>query len=241
MNVFAMTPQAPKVSFDVRRLRRRRVSEAVADNVRDAIFNGQLLPGHKLATERELADRHRTSRVAVREALRALENEGMIQIKRGFRGGAFISDFDNALRALLESLNTVVRLGQPNSFHLTEVLRILEPQMAEIATLRATGADLRAIEAIVIAQEEELNRGKLSRRYDMEFQRNLVKATHNPFLHIIVNAITDSLEVFLRSRLSGEMQKRVASNHRRIFEALRNHTPKEAHRLMREHVTAVRT
>jgi GntR family transcriptional repressor for pyruvate dehydrogenase complex len=229
-----------KLSFEITPLSRRRVSETVADNLRQAIFAGKLLPGHKLPSEREMAARYQTSRVALREALRALENEGLILVRRGAGGGAFVSDFDNALRALLDSLNTAVKLGQAKSSHLTEVRRMLEPQIAQIATLRATASDLQAIEAVVVAQEEELKKGKLSRRYDMEFHRNVVKATHNPILSIVVNAINDSLrEPIFRSKLSQEMRMRVVTNHRSIFEALQHRRPEEACKLMSEHVMAV--
>jgi GntR family transcriptional repressor for pyruvate dehydrogenase complex len=235
-----MKPKNSKTQFRITPLPRRRVSEAVADSIRQAIFGGKLLPGHKLPSEREMAAQYQTSRVALREALRALENEGMIIVKRGFGGGACVSDFDNALRALRDSLNTVVKLGQAKSSHLTEVRRMLEPQIAAIATLRATSSDLEAIEAVVLAQEEELKKGKLSRRYDMEFHRCAVKATHNPVLSIVVNAINDSLrESIFRSKLNNAMRTRVVSNHRSIFEALRDRNAEEAQKLMSEHVLAV--
>ena len=187
-----------------------------------------------------MASRYRTSRVALREALRALEKEGLIVIKRGFGGGAFVSDFDNALKALRDSLNTVVKLGRAKSVHLTEVRRLLEPQIAQIATFRATPSDLQQIEAVVLAQEEELRTGELSRRYDMEFHRSIVKATHNPVLAIVVNAINDSLrESIFRSKLSQEMRARVVANHRSIFEALREHDAMGAQKSMSDHVLAV--
>src|SRR5580693_6633073 len=69
--------------FNITGLARPRIHEAVADQIRQAIFNGLLLPGHKLLPEREMAEKFQTSRVALREALRALEKEGMITIKRG--------------------------------------------------------------------------------------------------------------------------------------------------------------
>jgi GntR family transcriptional repressor for pyruvate dehydrogenase complex len=164
----------------------------------------------------------------------------MIIVKRGSGGGAFVSDFDNALRALLDSLNTVVKLGQAKSNHLTEVRRMLEPQIVEIATLRATASDVQAIEAVVLAQEEELKTGKLSRRYDMEFHRCVVTAAHNPVLSIVVNAINDSLrESIFRSKLSKAMRARVVGNHRSILEALRSRNAEEAKKLMTEHVMAV--
>jgi GntR family transcriptional repressor for pyruvate dehydrogenase complex len=235
-----MRPPNSKSKFHITPLPRRRVFEAVADTIRQGIFAGKLLPGHKLPPEREMASRYQTSRVALREALRALENEGMIVIKRGFGGGAFVSDFDNALKALRESLNTVVKLGQAKSVHLTEVRRILEPQIAQIATLRATPSDLRDIEAVVLAQEEELRTSKLSRRYDMEFHRLVVKATHNPVLAVVVNAINDSLrESIFRSKLSQDMRARVVDNHRTIFEALRDRKSEEAQKSMSDHVLAV--
>jgi GntR family transcriptional repressor for pyruvate dehydrogenase complex len=235
-----MKPTNSKIQFQIKPVARRRVSETVADDIRQAIFAGKILPGHKLPTERDMAARYQTSRVVLREALRALENEGLIIVKRGFGGGAFVSDFDNALRALKDSLNTVVKLGQTKSSHLTEVREILEPQIAEIATLRATPADLEAIEAIVVAQEEELRTGKLSRRFDMEFHRCVVKATGNPVLSIVVNAINDSLrESIFQSKLSKEMRSRVVSNHRNIFEALRTGNAREAQKRMSDHVLAV--
>jgi GntR family transcriptional regulator, transcriptional repressor for pyruvate dehydrogenase complex len=68
----------------------------VANQLRQTIFSGLLTTGHKLRSEREMAERFHTSRVAMREALRVLEKEGRITIKRGAGGGAFVSDFDNA-------------------------------------------------------------------------------------------------------------------------------------------------
>src|SRR6266478_9387681 len=148
--------------FKITGLRRRRVHESVADQIRQAIFSGLLAPGHKLPPEREMADGFQTSRVALREALRALEKEGMLTIKQGFGGGAFVADFDNALRALLDSLNTVVKLGRAKSAHLTEVRAILEPEITRLATIRATPANIKAIEDVVLAQEKELQSGELS-------------------------------------------------------------------------------
>jgi len=226
--------------FKITALKRRRVHESVAHQIRQAIFSGLLTPGHKLAPERELAVRFQTSRVALREALRALEKEGMITIKRGFGGGAFVADFDSALRALVDSLNTVVKLGHSKSAYLTEVRTILEPQITRLATLRATPTDLSAIESVLLVQEEELRTGELSRRYDMEFHRRLADAAHNPVLSIVVTAVNESLRnAILRSKLSPDMRTRVVHYHRSIFEAVRNRDEGLAQSIMAEHVVAV--
>jgi len=235
-----MLGPALEAPFKITSLKRRRVNESVSHQIRQAIFSGLLAPGHKLPPERELAERFQTSRVALREALRALEKEGMITIKRGFGGGAFVADFDNALRALGASLNTVVKLGRAKSAYLTEVRTILEPQIVRLATQRATPADLRAIESVVVMQEEELGRVELSRKFDLEFHRRLADAAHNPILNIVVNAVNESIrDAILRSKLSRDMRTQVVGFHRRIFEAVQNQNEVLAQTIMAEHVAGV--
>jgi DNA-binding FadR family transcriptional regulator len=226
--------------FSITGLARPRIHEAVADQIRQAIFSGLLTPGHKLLPEREMAERFQTSRLALREALRALEKEGMIVIKRGSGGGAFVADFDNALRALLDSLNTVVKLGQAKSAHLTEVRAILEPEITRLATIRATPANIKAIEDVVLAQEKELQSGELSRKLDMEFHRRVAEAANNPVLNIVVNAVNESIrDAIFRSKRSMEMRSRVVRYHRNILEALQSGDAARAKAVMTEHVVDV--
>jgi GntR family transcriptional repressor for pyruvate dehydrogenase complex len=226
--------------FSITGIARPRIYEAVADQIRQAIFNGLLNPGHKLPPEREMAEKFQTSRVALREALRALEKEGMITIKRGSGGGAFVADFDNALRALLDSLNTVVKLGQAKSAHLTETRAILEPEITRLATLRATPENIEAIEAVVLAQEKELLSGELSRKLDMEFHRRVAEAANNPVLNIVVNAVNESIrDAIFRSKRSVEMRGRVVAYHRNILEALKSRDAARARAVMTEHVVDV--
>jgi GntR family transcriptional regulator, transcriptional repressor for pyruvate dehydrogenase complex len=227
-------------SFKIVGVKRRRLHEPVADQIRQAIFSGLIVTGHKLPPEREMAEHFQTSRVALREALRALEKEGLITIKRGAGGGAFVADFDNALNALAESLNTVVRLGSAKSAHLTEMRSILEPEITRLATLRATPEDISAIEAVVLAQEHELEGGELSRKLDMEFHRCVAEAAHNPVMNIVVNAVNQSIrDSILRSKRTEEMRKRVVNYHRNIFEAVQSGNADLAKRVMNSHVVDV--
>jgi GntR family transcriptional repressor for pyruvate dehydrogenase complex len=227
-------------SFKIVGVKRRRVHEPVADQIRQAIFRGLIAPGHKLPPEREMAEQFQTSRVALREALRALEKEGLITIKRGAGGGAFVADFDNALNALAESLSTVVKLGSAKSANLTEMRSILEPEITRLATSRATPEDLLAIEAIVIAQEKELEGGELSRKLDMDFHRCVAEAAHNPVMNIVVNAVNQSIrDSILRSKRTQEMRTRVVQYHRDIFEAVRSGDADLAKRVMSSHVVDV--
>jgi GntR family transcriptional regulator, transcriptional repressor for pyruvate dehydrogenase complex len=227
-------------SFKIVGVKRRRVHEPVADQIRQAIFRGLIAPGHKLPPEREMAEQFQTSRVALREALRALEKEGLITVKRGAGGGAFVADFDKALNALADSLNTVVKLGSAKSANLTEMRSILEPEITRLATLRAAAADLAAIEAVVVAQEQELASGELSRKLDMDFHRCIAEAAHNPVMNIVVNAVNQSIrDSILRSKRTQEMRNRVVSYHRNIFEAVRSGNADVARQIMSAHVVDV--
>jgi DNA-binding FadR family transcriptional regulator len=235
-----MAEVLPEHPFKIGGLKRRRVHEPVADQIRQAIFRGLIAPGHKLPPEREMAVQFQTSRVALREALRALEKEGLITIKRGAGGGAFVADFDNALNALADSLNTVVKLGSAKSANLTEVRSILEPEITRLATLRATDEDLKTIEAIVVAQERELKAGELSRKLDMDFHRCIAEAAHNSVLNIVVNAVNQSIrDSILRSKRTAQMRTRVVNYHRNILEAVRSGNADLARRIMSEHVVDV--
>src|ERR1700722_16325566 len=217
-----MVVRGPVGPFKIVGLNRGRVHEPVAEQIRQAIFNGLIATGHKLPPEREMAEHFQTSRVALREALRALEKEGLITVKRGAGGGAF------------------VKLGSAKSAHLTEMRSILEPEITRLATLRATKEDIAVIEAVVDAQEQELKAGELSRKLDMDFHRFVAEAAHNPVLNIVVNAVNESIkDSILRSKRSEEMRSRVVSYHRSIFEAIRAGDPDLARRIMSEHVVDV--
>src|SRR3984957_19044511 len=226
--------------FKIVGVKRRRLHEPVADQIRQAIFRGLIVTGHKLPPEREMALHFQTSRVALREALRALEREGLITIRRGAGGGAFVANFDNALNALADSLNTVVKLGSAKSANLTEMRSILEPEITRLATLRATPEDISAIEAVVIAQEQELVSGELSRKLDMEFHRCVAEAAHNPVMNIVVNAVNQSIrDSILRSKRTEEMRKHVVTYHRNIFTAARSGNADLARQAMSAHVVDV--
>jgi len=230
----------PPASFKIASVKRQRVSETVAKQIRQAIFSGRLAPGHKLPSEREMAEQFATSRVALREALRSLEQEGLIQIRRGYGGGAFVAEFDQALRALADSLNTVVKLGHAGSGHLTEVRSILEPVMVRLAASRAAEEDIRAIRAVVEAQEDELRSGALSRKFDMEFHRVIANACHNPVLSMVITAINDAIrDAIYRSKLTRQMREQVVGYHRKLFEAISRRNADLAARIMEEHVVAV--
>src|SRR5436853_2454829 len=113
--------------------RQARVSEAIVHRIKKQITEGRLVAGHKLPAEREMARRFKTSRVSVREAYRSLEELGLLRIRRGAEGGAFVAAVDH--EPVRRSLSLVLHLGKTSHKQLTEARMLIEPRVAQLAAL----------------------------------------------------------------------------------------------------------
>src|SRR6476620_9339461 len=103
--------------------RTNRVSEVIARRITKQISEGRLIAGHKLPAERDMARQFKTSRVSVREAYRSLEELGLLRIRRGAEGGAFIAQFDH--EPVRRSLSLVLGLGKASHNEISEATMIL--------------------------------------------------------------------------------------------------------------------
>jgi GntR family transcriptional repressor for pyruvate dehydrogenase complex len=117
-----------------RPIRQLRVSEEIVAQLKQSILLGHFKPGDKLPAERSLSEEFRVSRVAIREALRALENAGFLVTRQGANGGAYVTDLN------FENLaNTFLDLFMANKISIPEMhqVRILvEPEVARLAASR---------------------------------------------------------------------------------------------------------
>src|SRR5688572_20254195 len=111
-----------------------RIYAEIVRQIRGLIADGQLKSGDRLPPERDLADRFRVSRTSVREALRALESTGLIEIRAG--EGAFVRRV--SVEALVEPLALVILSHREAIADLYEARRLLEPPIAKVAAERAS-------------------------------------------------------------------------------------------------------
>lgn len=117
-------------------IKQPRISDAVFKQLKNAILSNDFKAGDKLACERDLAEQFQVSRVAVREAIRALENAGFVTIRQGQNGGAYVTDltFEHLANACLDLF-----FANKISIHELHHVRILiEPEVARLATLHTT-------------------------------------------------------------------------------------------------------
>jgi DNA-binding FadR family transcriptional regulator len=132
-------------------IKQSRVSDEVIDQLKQSILVGHFKAGDRLPSEREMAEEFQVSRVAIREALRALENSGFITTRQGVTGGAYITDltFGHLASAFLD-LFLADKISIPELY---QVRLLIEPEVARLAALRITPEYADNLKALVEAEE----------------------------------------------------------------------------------------
>ena len=214
-----------------------RISEVIVEQIRLLMRQGQLKPGDRLPPERELCDRFGVSRVTVREALRMLESAGLVEIRVGARGGAFVTAPSS--NRVGEGLADLLTLSVISASDVTEVRMILEVGMVPQVCERATEEDLSALEKICERSEEALRDGDYSMDYSLEFHNRVAQATHNPALEMLVESFRGPILMSLREakEVAPEMGGLGTKEHEKFIEAVRRRDAEDASRIMREHLT----
>jgi GntR family transcriptional repressor for pyruvate dehydrogenase complex len=215
-----------------------RVSETIARRIKKQISDGALRPGEKLPAERDMAQRYRTSRVSVREAYRSLEELGLLTIRRGAEGGAFITDLDH--QPVMRSLSLMLRLGKTTHEEITEARLLIEPPIARLAARRAHPEDLERLEYVVTQQELALERRGDYGPFDLNFHRVVAECACNLPLKVLMDSLSDlTVEVVAGLDLSAGVQHAVCDSHRQIAEAIKQRDEEAAYSLMLQHVAQI--
>jgi GntR family transcriptional regulator, transcriptional repressor for pyruvate dehydrogenase complex len=214
-----------------------RMSEVIVEKIRDLMRDGQLRPGDRLPPERELCERFGVSRVTMREALRMLESAGLVEIRVGARGGAFVTAPSS--NRVGEGLADLLTLSVISAADVTEVRLILEVGIVPLVCERATEDDLIALEKICERSEEALRAGEYSMDMSLEFHTVVAQATHNPALEMLVESFRGPILMSLQQAKDAapEMGGLGTKEHELFIEAVRRRDADKASRIMREHLT----
>ncbi|KFZ37637.1 GntR family transcriptional regulator [Shewanella mangrovi] len=116
-----------------------KASDEVAQQLRTAIFDGTYQAGHKLPSERELIESFMVSRTVVREAIKGLEASGLVEIKQGATGGAFVKAI--TFERMSSACNDLFFMGKLSFTELCEARLLIEPMIARLAAKNCTKAD----------------------------------------------------------------------------------------------------
>ena len=219
-----------------RPVRVARASDEVVQQIKARILNGQLAPGDHLPSEKDLTEQFGLSRITIRDALRVLESEGLIEIRVGARGGAFVTT-PNADR-VGDSLTNLLRLQQITIRELVEARLAVEPYVAFLAARRATADDLAAMEEAVAGARSAREAG--DQRFvphSVAFHIALAAAAKNQALLFTVNSLRAPFHAALTRLIpADDMAERAITDHRQILAAIKARDGARAQRLMREHI-----
>jgi len=219
-------------------VRTSRLYEQIVQQIEESILKGSLKAGDQLPAERELAIRFGVSRTAVREAVKALREKGLVEAYSG--RGTFITD--GTSQAVRQSFDLMVKIGQPEgSTDLAEVRSILEPEIAALAAERAEESDRATLREAVAVMDRSLKDADAYIEADLDFHLALAEAAANPLILSLIDSIVGLLrEQRLRIFQVEGGPQRGQIHHKRILEGMEKRDAKMARDAMKAHLEQVR-
>lgn len=219
-------------------VRQSRVTEDMFEQIFSRIADGNLKSGEKLPTERELAVQFGVSRSTVRETLRMLQHSGLIRIKYGSQGGAFVATDD--WTPMSNALRLILRLNQTPFAQLLEARTIIEAASARLAAERATPEHLATMRNSLERLAANLEDATVLYEANTEFHLAIAHAADNLVIQATVQAIQKliavSLEDLVRGRTSAEI---ILDSHNEIFNAIQEHNADAAQLAMNRHLESI--
>jgi len=217
------------------KIERLRLSEQVANTIEEAILSGSFGIGSNLPSEQRLADQFGVSRNVVREALKFLQERGLIRILNG--SGAFVAPPDAGITS--SALGRYLRLtGAYSSIqNLYEARRTIEGTNARLAAERADEQDLEILADCIRRMQEHAGSIEKWSQADLEFHLAVAKATHNPFMGILLEPLVDPLRGVIAEgyRVPGATDKGLEA-HIRLYECIKNRDSEGAYQAIMEHL-----
>lgn len=216
------------------------VYQKVADQIEEAILSDRLKAGDRLPAERSLTGVFQTSRRTLREAMRVLEQKGLVEIKTGSKGGAFVTD--RSSDKMRESLSILIRKKKIPYESLVEFRFELEGAVAALAAERAKAEDLAALKGLLQeaerSSEEGLAAGDRFNSQETALHLCLGQICRNPLYEAILRTIHEVLvsPSFKFLRIDEPYMLEASRDWSQIVKAIEKRQAGRARALMRGHL-----
>ena len=217
-----------------------RVFEDVVEQIQEAILQGKIGIGEKLPAERELQTLFKISRGTLREALRVLEQRGLVEIKRGVNGGAVVRKVP--LNLMSENFILLMRSRKVSLGHLIEFRRDIEGKVASLAAERARDEDVERLKALLGEASKHLAGNETDweafLRIDKRLHLELANISGNPLYMYIFQAIHGNIHRYYETYLPKveEHHREEYNNLCNIVRAIEERDPSKAAALAEYHV-----
>ena len=230
--------KAPEIPASWEPVRERRLlCDAVVACIIDHIQENQMEVGARLPPERKLADQLNISRASLREAVRVLAAQGVLDVRHG--SGIFVNDPSPLKHTLHQNLPSPVGISE-----MLAMREVLEVPAAGWAAKHATGQEIAALIDLVDRMDDAAGRQQIDydslSKHDRNFHALIAKAARNPFLSEVSSILRGMLMVSMETTLSIPGRARQASGeHRAIIAAIASKNPAAARAAMRKHIRGV--
>lgn len=234
----AKTGVTPRSSMQLTPMDVPKASDILVNELRERILSGELAEGTALPPERELVAQTRMSRTTVREALRILEVQGLVRIRAGRAGGAFVQRPGN--ESVVSSVSLLIRGRQIRMAALLETREAIEPVCAQLAAKHRTAADLTALDhanAPIVDPDSTLAEFLQA---NVDWHVAVATATHNELITAFMVALSRAIYASTENEafVDAEVRSITARAHRSIAEAIKKKDATAAVRRMTRHVHA---
>jgi DNA-binding FadR family transcriptional regulator len=216
---------------------KERVFEKVRDAVLADIQAGELVPGDRLPSERDLSSKYAVSRSAVREGLRALETSGVLRFAKGTSGGAFVRE--RSADGIARSLHDMIILGRMSLADIMVVRRSILLLAIDLAMERATEEDFACLEKNIDEMAAIISTGDPIASIEpiMRFNRLLGKSSHNPVLELVIDTVSAIMSEVLH-KLGLPTMMDLVSPRRKIVGYMRAGDIEAAKQALTDHLAA---
>ena len=223
-----------------RKAKQNRIFQDVVSQIQTAILDGKMKPGDKLPAERELGEMLGTSRGTLREALRVLEQKGLIEIRLGVGGGAIVKGPGG--KQITESLAMLIRSQKVSLHHLAEFREDVEGTVAGLAAQRAEETDIQHLQELVDAAKTHMQAGvdqwSEFMRVDEKVHMYIAQIARNPIYELILKTVHANIHIYYDRFLPSGINE-IKENYedlRQLYEAVANKRPEQALTIARRHV-----
>jgi GntR family transcriptional repressor for pyruvate dehydrogenase complex len=217
-------------------VRKKRAYEDIVKQIRNLIERGRLKRGDQLPTERELSETFKVSRATVREAIFSLETMKLVDRRQG--DGTYV--IASTEEALVQPLAASLFHERDDVIDIFSLRKIIEPEVAELASQNRTPGEIGELEGILREQEKGVTNGKNPIQTDSEFHHLLARMAKNRVLERLLFALVDLLGQTREKYLQTEERKEKSlQGHRNILTAIKNGNGTAARQAMRQHLQDV--
>lgn len=221
-------------------IRQERVHERIARQLRARILEGAYQPGERLPHEQELIERFQVSRSAVRQAMQQLEQQGLVHVRVGSGGGAFVARAQ--IEPVREWFENLFALGTVDRQQFLAAKAVIEPEVTCAAVPHISEEELDHLDALVRSSWKAVEGGTNDQLLDfsLEFHRIIAGATRNSVLELMLSALIEVAHHIpeFREAPSGGWEP-VVAEHEHLLQALRRRAADEVRAIMRRHVDTV--